>query len=79
MSDHVQIYVRRVRVEKLERGAQPVFELALPENERVIQIDHFTLDYARRKTVDHVADIWIEARLRPLPHLQAVTGQPQRE
>lgn len=59
----VQVSIRRVEVPRVPRDQSPVFELILEDNQRVIQVEHRTRDYSDRKTVDHVAEIWIEARL----------------
>lgn len=64
MSTYTQLVRRKLEVEKVPRGAQPVFEAHLEEHERIVGVDHhFERDYASRKTVDHVAYVWVEVRL----------------
>lgn len=61
MARFVQIYRRRLEVERVPRGERPTFETLLAPGEHIIGVDsHWETDLSRRKTVDHVLWVWIE-------------------
>lgn len=60
----VQVYKRRVEIKKVKRGQEPVIQLILRPNERVVTVRSLWVhDYVERATIDHVFEVWIEARL----------------
>lgn len=64
MSRLVQVGQRHARVEKLERGVKPVFELELEDHQSIIGVYHsWEADYRTRKTVDHHAIFWVASDL----------------
>lgn len=61
---YVQFVLRRLELEKMPRGERPVFSTELGDHERIVGVEHyFVIDLSSRKTVDHIADVWVEVRL----------------
>lgn len=64
MSNLVQITTVHSRVDGIERGARPVFELQLEDHQQLVGVqNHWTVDRDSRKTVDHHANFWVATRL----------------
>lgn len=63
--DFVQLIRRRVEVKKVPRGEEPIVQLRLSADQRVVQVkqtyssDLYSVD---RKTVDYVFEVWTEWR-----------------
>jgi hypothetical protein len=59
-----QLSLERFEILKLPRDHKPVFDVLLDSHQRIVGIaTHIVRDYAKRKTVDHVVDLWVETLL----------------
>lgn len=65
MSSLVQISRQQLRVDRVPRGVEPLLELNLEDNQRVVGIEARSSHYERveRKTIDWHFTVYVETRL----------------